>query len=698
MAKRKFLICFPYEGNVEKMNKIADALENQGVDFMSIDKKNESGKYVSVAEGNIDEVKEDIAEIKAYTAKDYFADLNSNTERFEDFKVLKELDFIGSIDLQYPGNYIEVVLVTDYGIAVPFYVSIREEDDYDLYVTNEDMGFAKLYSFDKEFIDSEDLERAIGDKLEDVLEETEVAIEDPNEAMILGVDGVESGKRVYSTEQIFKAIQYIAKNHDKKTITILEFGDKFDSYLGSRNLFPEYDSIAYSTIRDMLDDKGIILVSEDEDFFEENEWVYGYDAGMDRWLPYRVVEYKGDGEYILREAVIGGPVQGELVEYKGELKEQPEDRAFLIEDYFTKNDYKDFERYLMANSDLLTAVSIAPDGQVQLIWYDKQIGGTGDDDDIYSTFLKPFWGAEDEVLFEVQDITSKVIHGGIKTHHSIAFETYEDFDISSGIYPNNPNTFYQAFVDILPEIYEQSAEIVRQYEEANIGDNPDYVEEIDKLTDEEYSTLLENLTRAIQHERSEKDFVYDQYIAARIQSDFDKFISPTHPDPEGKKYFDYIAKALETNGVNIEKYRDDEDEEYAKGGSIELTPLDRKSFYGKAKVINKDGKHYLQSYNTIVAEYDPVNKKMKVYDYYSHTTARHINAFLNHFGYPTMSKAEILANKNQSFSGGGGIGYWKKDDSIIVGSENFTKEEKKDNNRILVGGLAGVLLGIFLLR
>lgn len=695
MAKRKFLICFPYEGDIKKIEKIADTLDKEGVDFMQVDKETESGKYVSVAKGDIDDVKEEILDeireesyaTKSYTAKDYFADLNASPEGTLAEGPLTELDFIGTIDLQYPGNYIEVILITDDGIAVPFSVSIREEDDYDLYVTNEDMGFAKLYSFDKEFIDSEDLERAIGDKLEDVLEETEAAIEDPNEAMILGVDGVESGKRVYSTQNVLDAILYIANNHDKKTITILEFSDKLDSYLGSRDLFPEYDSIAYATIKDALEDKGIILVSEDKEFFEENDFVYGYDAGMDRWLPYRVVEYKGDGEYILREEVIGGPVEGELVEYEGELKEQPEDRAFLIEDYFTKNDYKDFKRYLLANSDLLSSISITPDGEVQLMWNDAKMGGTGDDDDIYSTFLKPFWGEEDEVPFEVQGITSKVIQGRIKTPHSIAFETYEDFDISSGIYPNNPNTFYQAFVDILPEIYEQSAEIVRQYEEANRDD-----EEIDKLTDEEYSTLLKTLTNI---KTDDKNFVYDQYVAARIQSDFEKFISPTHPNPEGKKYFDYIAKALEANGVSIEKYEEDN---YAKGGRVELSPLSRKSFYGKAKVIDKDGKHYLQSYQTIVAEYDPVDKKMKIYDYYSPTTARHINAFLNYFGYPTMSKAEILANKNQSFSSGGGIGYWKKDDSIIIGSENFTKEEKKDNNRILVGGLAGVLLGIFLLR
>ena len=38
MAKRKFLICFPYEGDIKKIEKIADTLDKEGVDFMQVDK------------------------------------------------------------------------------------------------------------------------------------------------------------------------------------------------------------------------------------------------------------------------------------------------------------------------------------------------------------------------------------------------------------------------------------------------------------------------------------------------------------------------------------------------------------------------------------------------------------------------------------------------------------------------------------
>ena len=51
----------------------------------------------------------------------------------------------------------------------------------------------------------------------------------------------------------------------------------------------------------------------------------------------------------------------------------------------------------------------------------------------------------------------------------------------------------------------------------------------------------------------------------------------------------------------------------------------------------------------------PVNKKMTINDYYSPTTARHINSFLDYYGYPTMSKSEMLSVKGTKFEKGGAI-------------------------------------------
>ena len=76
-----------------------------------------------------------------------------------------------------------------------------------------------------------------------------------------------------------------------------------------------------------------------------------------------------------------------------------------------------------------------------------------------------------------------------------------------------------------------------------------------------------------------------------------------------------------------------------------LTPEydSRKSFYNKAVII-KDGETVkLKSYNTIVAEYKPMTRKLKINGYYSPTTARHINEFICQYatGYSRMSKKEI---------------------------------------------------------
>ena len=62
---------------------------------------------------------------------------------------------------------------------------------------------------------------------------------------------------------------------------------------------------------------------------------------------------------------------------------------------------------------------------------------------------------------------------------------------------------------------------------------------------------------------------------------------------------------------------------------------------GKCQVIEENGISKLQSYETIVAEYNHNTNMMKVFGYYSTTTARHINAFLEYYGFDTCSKKEL---------------------------------------------------------
>ena len=67
--------------------------------------------------------------------------------------------------------------------------------------------------------------------------------------------------------------------------------------------------------------------------------------------------------------------------------------------------------------------------------------------------------------------------------------------------------------------------------------------------------------------------------------------------------------------------------------ALELKPTNgRKSFYGKALIIEKDdGDIELRSYNTIVCRIR--NRKFeRLWDGYSATTMNHINSFLDTFG------------------------------------------------------------------
>ena len=74
---------------------------------------------------------------------------------------------------------------------------------------------------------------------------------------------------------------------------------------------------------------------------------------------------------------------------------------------------------------------------------------------------------------------------------------------------------------------------------------------------------------------------------------------------------------------------------------LELKPLSRKSFYGKALAIREGNVTKLKSYDTIVAEYNHDTNKMIVKGWYSATTARHINSFLNHFGFDKCTKSQL---------------------------------------------------------
>lgn len=71
----------------------------------------------------------------------------------------------------------------------------------------------------------------------------------------------------------------------------------------------------------------------------------------------------------------------------------------------------------------------------------------------------------------------------------------------------------------------------------------------------------------------------------------------------------------------------------------ELPCMDgRKSFYGKAHVIERDGEKLLRSYSTIVCKIDKSGHFVRKWGGYSVTTMRHVNSFLRFSGIPGGGK------------------------------------------------------------
>ena len=73
----------------------------------------------------------------------------------------------------------------------------------------------------------------------------------------------------------------------------------------------------------------------------------------------------------------------------------------------------------------------------------------------------------------------------------------------------------------------------------------------------------------------------------------------------------------------------------------ELQPTDgRKSFYGKARVIEKDnGERVLVSYDTEVCKVTSSGRFVRMWSGYSATTMRHVNSFLDLVGIAGGGKA-----------------------------------------------------------
>lgn len=57
----------------------------------------------------------------------------------------------------------------------------------------------------------------------------------------------------------------------------------------------------------------------------------------------------------------------------------------------------------------------------------------------------------------------------------------------------------------------------------------------------------------------------------------------------------------------------------------------RKSFYGKAQIIERNGEKLLKSYETIVCKIDANGCFIRLWNGYSATTMRHVNSFCSFY-------------------------------------------------------------------
>jgi len=225
-----------------------------------------------------------------------------------------------------------------------------------------------------------------------------------------------------------------------------------DALQGSDDTYEEDESDSVNMQKEQLTQQEI---DKKYDEFSSGDFVYGYDSDMDRWLPYTLESYNigADGsmqDIELKEYFVGAPssnVGQKTIDYNGEIRKQPEDKFFLIEDYLFNNSKK-FIKYVEKNNSLVDYISMDMSGTFEIFWNDNYMKG-------FSTFATPFWEEEFTIPVDVQEEGYESIGSD-----SVEWDTNERFNPEDSIYPNNPNDFYQAYVDTLPEILDVSKMIV----------------------------------------------------------------------------------------------------------------------------------------------------------------------------------------------------------------------------------------------
>lgn len=110
----------------------------------------------------------------------------------------------------------------------------------------------------------------------------------------------------------------------------------------------------------------------------------------------------------------------------------------------------------------------------------------------------------------------------------------------------------------------------------------------------------------------------------------------------------YVGGQVVNQWGTFKRNKRDIIKEFENDGNKYILVKNFDGYYNKALMYqneNNSSNYVLVSYNTIVAEIN--DNEFIVYGYYSETTKRHINAFLNWFGLTSFSKKEIIENENK---------------------------------------------------
>jgi hypothetical protein len=189
----------------------------------------------------------------------------------------------------------------------------------------------------------------------------------------------------------------------------------------------------------------------------------------------------------------------------------------------------------------------------------------------FTTQATPFWEEPEEIPVQVSIKNGDPIDNNINDTN-VLFEATPEFFIGNNIYPNEPTDFYQAYVDVLPEILNISKLIVEEYENEQ-GPSSTYAEGGRVMSIDRLAQKLKRAYPDIRMRENEDSIsVFEDFPTDRRGDSIADYYSESEDRVFGMvNHFDNFLKR---NGywaewVNPEHFKIYKLNTYAKGGEIE---------------------------------------------------------------------------------------------------------------------------------